>query len=103
MKHPFAQLTAVVPFMYVCRIEQLFADIQKHDDVIGSCAFCQVQMAFLPPVPPTWSDRLNLTPRPDTQDWNKLALIVSCGGKEISFALFSWGGRETWTYHSLRR
>ena len=35
-----------------CRVEQLFGDIEKYENMTGRCAFCQVQMESLPPVPP---------------------------------------------------
>lgn len=40
-------------------------------------------MASLPPVPPTWSHRLNLTPRRDIQKWNELAMLFRAVGKPV--------------------
>ena len=37
----------------LCRVEQIFADIENHDPTIGKCSFCQVQMASLPPPSPS--------------------------------------------------
>lgn len=66
-----------------CRVEQLFAEIEKHDVVIGKCSFCLSQMASLPPVPSTWSRRLSLTPRLDTPKWNELAMLFRAVGKPV--------------------
>lgn len=68
-RHCECPISICVPY----RVEQLFGDIEKYEDMIGRYAFCQVQMESLPPVPSTWSGRLGLTFRPDAQKWDKIA------------------------------
>lgn len=77
-----------------CRVEEMFREIENHAEPIGKCSFCHVKMTSLPPVPPTWSDRLHLSPRPETPDWESLRKIFRALGNSVR-TVFQGANEET--------
>ncbi|MCJ1343967.1 hypothetical protein MMC31_002166, partial [Peltigera leucophlebia] len=98
---PSAYCTCPANVCKSCRVGQVFLEIENHEHTMGNYSFCRVQMAFLHLVPPTWSNRLHLSPRLEAPSWEYLAQLSCAVGNTVRTVFQGANGEPEYITHTI--